>query len=109
MCVYIHMCIYIYVCVCVCVYIYIYTYIYIYIKSCFSCIRLFRTLYTVEHQAPLSMEFYRQEYWSGLPFPTPRDLPDPRIKLTSLVYPGLAGRFFATLPPGKPNIYRYVS
>ena len=42
-------------------------------------------------QAPLSMEYFRQEYWSGLPFPTPGDLPDPGIKPVS---PALAGRFF---------------
>ena len=43
------------------------------------------------HQAPLSMGFLRQEYWSGLPFPPPGDLPDPEIKPTSLA---LAGGFF---------------
>ena len=52
-------------------------------------------------QAPLSMEFSRQEYWSGLPFPTLRDLPNPRIKPVSLVSSALAGRFFTTVPPGK--------
>jgi len=45
----------------------------------FQCVRLFATLWTVAHQAPLSMGFSRQEYWSGLPLPTPRDLPDPGI------------------------------
>ena len=49
---------------------------------------------TVAHQAPLPMGFPRQEYWSGLPFPTPRNLPDSRIKLTSLV--NLGGGFFTT-------------
>ena len=49
-------------------------------------------------QAPLSMEFSRQEYWSGLPLPTPGDLPDPGIEHTS---PALAGGFFTTAPPGK--------
>ena len=44
----------------------------------------------------------RQEYWSGLPFPPPRDLPLPRIKLTSLASPMLPGGFFTTEPPGKP-------
>ena len=42
-----------------------------------SCVQLFVTLWTVAYQAPLSMEFSRQEYWSGLPFPSPGDLPDP--------------------------------
>ena len=46
-------------------------------------VRLFATLWTVALQAPLSMGFSRQEYWSGLPFPSPGDLPDPRIKLRS--------------------------
>jgi len=45
------------------------------------------------------MGFSRQEYWSGLPFPSPEDLPDPGVELT---FPVLAGRFFITEPPGKP-------
>ena len=49
--------------------------------------------WTVAHQAPLSMRFPRQEYWSGLPFPSPRDLPDPWIKSVS---PALTGGFFTT-------------
>ena len=48
--------------------------------SHFSRVQLFMTLWTVAHQAPLSMEFPRQEFWSGLPFPTPGDLPDPEIE-----------------------------
>ena len=55
-----------------------------------------------EHQAPPSMAFFRQEYWSGLPFPIPGDLPDPGIELTCYESPALAGRFFATVLPGKP-------
>ena len=51
------------------------------------------------HQAPPSMGFPRQEYWSGLPFLSPGDLPDPGIKLTS----AMADRFFTTEPPGKPQ------
>ena len=47
------------------------------------------------------MEFSRQEYWSGLPFPTPGDIPDLGIEPTSPVYPALASRFFTTEPPGK--------
>ena len=54
-------------------------------------------------QAFLSMEFSRQEYWSRLPFPTPEDLPNPGIKPTSPVSSVLAGRFFTTEPPGKPQ------
>ena len=52
------------------------------------------TPWTVAHQAPLSMELSRQEYWSGLPFPIPGDLPDPGIEPTSPVSPALAGGFF---------------
>ena len=59
---------------------------------------------TVAHQAPLSMVFPREEYWSGLPFPPPGDLPKPGIKPTS---PALAGRFFTTEPLGKPLIAKY--
>ena len=55
--------------------------------------------WTVAHQAPLSMGFSWQEYWSRLPFPSPGDLPDPGVKLMS---PALAGRCFTTEPPGKP-------
>ena len=60
------------------------------------------TPWTVALQAPLSMWFSRQEYWNRLPFPSPGDLPDPGIEPTSLVSPPLAGRFFTTMPPGKP-------
>ena len=60
---------------------------------------LFATPGTVAHQAPLSMGFPRQEYWSGLPFPSPGDLPDSGIEPES---PALAG-FFTTEPPGKPQ------
>ena len=49
-----------------------------------SCIRLFATMWTVAYQAPPSMGFSRQEYWSGLPFPSPGDLPNPGIEPRSL-------------------------
>ena len=62
------------------------------------------TSWTVACQAPLSMEFSRQEYWSGLPFHTLGDLPNPGIKPTSLASPALAGGFFTIVPPGKPKI-----
>ena len=58
------------------------------------------TLWTLALQVPLSMGFPRQEYWSGLPFPPPVDLPNPGIKPTS---PALAGRFLTTEPPGMPS------
>ena len=53
-------------------------------------------LWTVAHQAPLSMGFCRQEYWSELPFPPPGDLPNPGIEPTSLMSPAFSGRFFTT-------------
>ena len=52
-----------------------------------SCVQLFVTPWTVAHQAPLSMEFSRQEYWSGLPLPSPGELPEPGIEPSSLVSP----------------------
>ena len=58
------------------------------------------------YQAPLSMGFSRQEYQSGLPFPPPGDLPDSGIKPMYPVYPALAGGFFTTAPPGKPQTFR---
>ena len=70
-----------------------------------SHICLFATSRTVAHQALLSMEFFRQEYWGKLPFPTPGDLPSPEIELTS---PPSAGRFFITVLPGKPILYTVV-
>ena len=63
--------------------------------------------WSVTHQAPLSVKFPRQEYWSGLPFPMSEDLPHPRIKPTSLVSPALADGFFttsATWEAHTPNI-----
>ena len=66
------------------------------VLRCFSHARLFVTLRTIACQAPLSMGFSRQEYWSGLPCPPPGDLPDSRIKPKSCVSPALAGRFFST-------------
>ena len=63
---------------------------------------LFVTPCTVAHQAPLSTEFFRQESWSKLTFPTPEDLPDPGIEPTSPVSPALLGRFFTTELSGKP-------
>ena len=56
---------------------------------------------TVAHQAPLSMEFSRQEYWSGLPYPPLRDLPDPGIKPTSLMSPALQVGSLPLMSPGK--------
>ena len=63
--------------------------------NCLSHVRLFATLWTVALQAPLSMEFSRQESWGGFPC-SPPDLPDPGIGLVSLMSPALAVRFFTT-------------
>ena len=71
------------------------------VLSGFSSVRLLATPCTLTHQVPLSMGFSRQQYWSGLPCPPPRDLPDPGIKPASLISPALAGVFFTTEPPGK--------
>ena len=62
--------------------------------SCFSHVQLSVTPWIVACQAPLSMKFSRQEYWSGLPCPPPGDLPEPGIELSSLTSPALAGGFF---------------
>jgi len=63
-------------------------------------VQLFATLWTVAHQAPLSVRFSRQEYWSGLPCPPPGDIPDPGIQPTSPTS-ALSGRFFTTQPQGN--------
>ena len=55
------------------------------VLSHFSCVHLFVTLWTAAHQAPLSMRFFRQDYWSGLPFPTPGDLPNPGMEPTNIL------------------------
>ena len=62
------------------------------------CVRLFGTPWTVAYQAPLFMGFSRQEYWSGLPFPSPGDLPDPGIKPRS---PAMQADALPSEPPGK--------
>ena len=69
-----------------------------------SRIQLFVTAWTEAHQMSLSVGFPRQEHWSGLPFHSPGDLPDPGNKTTPLASPALAGGFFTTLPLGKPPI-----
>ena len=81
-------------CVCVCMYAHAYL---------LSHVQLFVTPWTIACQAPLPMEFSRQAYWSGLPFPSPGDLSDPGIDPLFLVSPALAGGFFTTRPPGKPQ------
>ena len=71
-----------------------------------SHVQLFVTACTVSHQALLSMGFFRQEYYSGLPFPSPSDLPNLGIEPASPVTPSLAGRFFTTKSSG--NCLHYV-
>ena len=68
-----------------------------------SRVQRFATPWAVAHQVPLFMEFSSREYWSGLPFPTPGDLPDSGIEPSSLASLVLAGGFFTTEPPGKPT------
>ena len=72
------------VCVCVCV------------QSHLSCVQFFEIPGTVAHYASLSMQFFSQEYWSGLPCPPPGDLPDPWIEPVAFMSPALASRFFTT-------------
>ena len=67
-----------------------------------SCVQLSATPWIEACWTPLSMQFSRQEYWSGLPFPSPEDLPDPRIKHTSLVSPALAAD---SSPLGHLGVY----
>ena len=64
---------------------------------------LFVTLWTVAHQAPLSMGFSRKEYWSRLPCPSSGDLPNPGIEPKSLASPALQADSIPTEPPGKPH------
>ena len=66
-----------------------------------SHVQFFVTPWTVAHQTPLSMEFSRQEYWSGLPDPSPDDLPNPGPEPECLAF---ASDFFTTEPPGKTNL-----
>ena len=70
-----------------------------------SHVRLFATPWTVAHQAPPSMGFSRQEYWSGLPFPSPGDLPNPGIEPRS---PTLQADVLTSEPPGKNVLQWYI-
>ena len=73
-----------------------------YVLCCFSCVWLFATLWTVACQALLSLGFSRQKYWSGLPFPSPGDLPDPgNLHLLDLL--DWQAGFLPLVPPGKPS------
>ena len=97
-CMCVHMCVRVCACVCMCVGAYNFW-------SCsFSCSVMSDSVtpWTVAHQGPLTTGFSRQEYWSGLPFPSPGDPPDPGIEPAS---PALAGGFFTTERQGSPVIY----
>ena len=78
------------------------------VLSCFSHVWLFATPWTVAPQAPPSMEFSRQEYWSGLPCSPSGELPDPGIEPRLLCLPALAGKFFTTIAtweaPHSPHL-----
>ena len=90
----------------------IYTYEYIYVCVCIVVVLnhvwFFVTTGAIDHRAPLSMGFPRQEYCSGLPYPSPGDLPDTGIEPASLASPALAGRFFTNEPPGKPYMCTWI-
>ena len=66
-----------------------------------TCVQFFVTLWTVAYEAPLSMEFSSQEYWSGLPFSSPEDLPDPGIEASS---PALQADSLYSKPAQKPTM-----
>ena len=70
-----------------------------------SCVPLFATPWTAAYKAPLSREFSRQEYWSGLPFPSPGDLPNPGIEPRS---PALQANALPSEPPGKPFFMKVI-
>ena len=73
------------------------------VLSHLGCVQLFATPWTVAQKAPLSMEFSRQEFWSGLPFLPLGDLPDPGLEPESLTIPALAGNSCVSLPPAPPG------
>jgi len=70
-----------------------------------SYVQFFVTPWTVAHQAPQSMEFFRQKYWSGLPFPIQGDLPNPGIEPISLAYPEFSDGLFITASPREDPFY----
>ena len=75
--------------------------------SPFSHVQLFATLWTVACQAPLSMGFSRQEYWSGLPYPPPEDLPDPGTEPVSLMSPALVGELLTVWATQEWQLWHY--
>ena len=89
-------------------YIYICIYLYACMLSHFSCVQLFVTLWTVAHQAPLSMGFSRSEYWSELPCPPPCYLPASGIEPKSPVAPTLQADSLSLSHQGSPCVYIYI-
>ena len=87
--------------------IYIYTHIYMCMLSCFSHVLLFATLWTVTCQVPVSMRYSREEYWSGLPCPPPRDLPNPGMEPMSLVCLALQAYSLLLNHQGSPYMYNF--
>ena len=86
-----------------------YTCVHVCVLSCFSCVRLFATLWTLALQAPLSMRFSMQEYWSGLQSPPSEGLPHPEIQPVSLLSSDWQTIFFLTTkPPGEPISYTKI-
>ena len=71
-------------------------------------VQLFVTLWIVAHQAPLSTELSRQEYWSGLPCPPAGDLPNPRKEPVSRMSPELGGKFFTTSATWEAHIHLWA-
>ena len=85
-----------------------YVNVYMYLLNHFSHLWLFAAPRTVAHQTPLSIEFSKQEYRRGLPFPPLGDLPDPGSELSSPASPALAGRFFTTTATWEAHMYVYM-
>ena len=77
------------------------------VLSCFSCLQLFAGPWTVAYHTPLSMELSKQDYWSGMPFPIPADLPDPGIELHFLHLLHWLVDSLSPAPPRKPNTIKY--
>ena len=78
------------------------------LQSCFSHVQLFATLWTIAHQAPLSMGLSRQEYWSRLPCSPPGDLPNLGIESVSLTSPALAGEFCTFSAPWEALYIEHI-
>ena len=85
---------------CICLHIYTHTHVRVHSQSLQSCLTLCNPM-DCSYQAPLSMGFSRQEYWSEMPCPLPGDLANPGTESQSLASPTLAGDFFTTSSPGK--------